>query len=186
MGQPKLILPLGNESVISHVIRALHDGGADRVIVVLPPQGSLGASQLAEEARRAGAEMAPLESATEDMRESISWGLAWLARGRPPDAVLLAPGDSPGISAALVARVIARGRSEGSSIIIPTHAGRGGHPVLIPWTLAREIPALPEGVGVNALMARNPGSVVKLEVDDAGAIADLDTPDDYRRWIAEP
>ena len=61
--------------------------------------------------------------------------------------------------------------------------GVGGHPVALPWDLAAEIRDLPEGTGVNALLAARADRVLMLDVDDPGTTADLDTPDDYRAWV---
>ena len=37
MGQPKLLLGMGGQTVIEHVITALREGGVDRVLVVIGP-----------------------------------------------------------------------------------------------------------------------------------------------------
>jgi molybdopterin converting factor small subunit len=117
-----------------------------------------------------------------DMRTSVELGLDRLALGPPPATFLLAPGDSPGISAHLVARVIAQARAEPHAIIIPQRQGRRGHPVAFPWPLAEEIRRLPAGVGINGLVAQHAARVTTIDVSDPTALDDLDTPDDYRRW----
>lgn len=185
MGRPKLILQVDGVSIISHVIAALRNGGAERLVVVSPPRDAPGALELIAEAERAGAEVATLAGPTDDMRATVQFGLEQLARGTTPEGVLLAPGDTAGISASVVAHVIAQFRENRSSIVVPTYRGRGGHPVLIPWSLAEQIPGLPAGAGVNALMKDRPESVLKLEVDDAGTVVDLDTPEDYRQWVRQ-
>jgi molybdenum cofactor cytidylyltransferase len=96
--------------------------------------------------------------------------------------ILLTPGDSPGITPALVRRVLERFRDDPHRIIIPTHGGRRGHPVALPWALAALVRQLPPGVGINALVAAHADRTATMEWEDAGAVADLDTPEDYRRW----
>ena len=54
MGRPKLILPIGGLSVIAHVTIALRTGGADPVLVIVPPASVAGAPALAAEAARGG------------------------------------------------------------------------------------------------------------------------------------
>ncbi len=183
MGRPKLILPLGGGTVIARLIRALREGGAETIVVVAPPADFDGADALADEATRAGAVVVVAGSATADMRASVELGLDWLGRGPAPACVLLAPGDSPGITAELVRRVIDRASAEPGSIIGPRFGGRGGHPVALPWDLAGEVRELPEGTGVNALLAARADRVRMLDVDEPGATADLDTPEDYRAWV---
>jgi molybdenum cofactor cytidylyltransferase len=182
MGRPKLLLPIGGTSVIARVIAALRDGGVETVVVVVPPAAIDGASALAETAGQEGACVVVADPPPPDMRASVERGLDRLGREPAPSTLLLAPGDSPGITADLVARVVARARSEPRAIIIPSSHGRRGHPIALPWPLAAEIRGLPENVGINALVARHAGKVIELDVDHPDALADLDTPDDYRRW----
>ena len=153
MGRPKLILPLGGVTVIARVVRALREGGAEPIVVVAPPAEFAGAEVLADEATRAGAVVVVADSATADMRASVELGLDRLAPGPAPSAVLLAPGDSPGITPELVRRIVARASAEPASIVVPRCRGRRGHPVALPWDLAAEVRDLPAGTGVNALLA---------------------------------
>ncbi len=183
MGRPKLILPIEGIPVIARVIAALRDGGAGRVVVVAPPISEPGASTLIESAEEQGAEVVVADAPTSDMRASVELGLAWIAEGPEPIAVLLTPGDIPGLSPADVARVIQASTQAPGRIVVPQHGGRRGHPVLIPWTLAKEIPSLPSGVGVNDLLREHAGSVFAFEMETPGILADLDTPDDYRAWL---
>ena len=151
--------------------------------MVAPPADFDGADVLADEATRAGAVVVAASSATADMRASVELGLDWLRRGPAPSTILLAPGDSPGITAELVRRVVDRASAEPASIVVPRFGGRRGHPVALPWDLASEVRDLPEGTGVNALLAARADRVLTLDVDEPGTTADLDTPEDYRAWV---
>jgi len=68
-------------------------------------------------------------------------------------------------------------------MIIPVSKGRRGHPVVLPWDLAAEIPRLPAGAGVNALLSEHASRLTELTVASPDVCADLDTPDDLRRWL---
>lgn len=187
MGRPKLILEIGGRTVIDRLVRSLCDGGADPVVVVGPPVDEAGADVLADQARSAGATVLRCPSMTPDMRATVEFGLGHLAGSEPlPSAILLVPGDSPGVTSGLVSQIIQTFRADPSRIIVPRSGGRRGHPVAIPWELARTIPRLPTGTGVNALLAEHAEHVRMLDLEDPGAIADLDTPEDYRRWAAGP
>ncbi len=184
MGRPKLILELGIESVIQRVVRALERSGASSVIVVAPPIEQPGAVVLADQARAEGAQVVHLPAPTEDMRATIQFGLDALDGRRPvPEGLLLAPGDSPGITAELVASVLRRFlQASQERIVVPMHDGKRGHPIALPWSLALAIPDLPAGVGVNALVESHRDRLITLPVSEPGAILDMDTPEDYRRW----
>ena len=181
MGRPKLILPLGGVPVIVKVVNALLEGGAATVVVVVAPGHEPGASRLAEEAARAGAEIVVAPEVPPDMRGSVELGRDWLGKDAPT-TVLLTPGDHPGISAALVARIVLGARNAPDSIVVPVSAGKRGHPVSLPWTIAEEVRRLPAGVGINTLVARHADQVIEIEVADPDVLSDLDTPEDYQRW----
>ena len=184
MNRPKLLLPIAGIPLIARVIAALREGGADRVVVVtanVPGSDVLKEISIAEQAEVVVAPEPP-----PDMRASIERGIASLEGGPEPSAVLIAPGDSPGLNALLVRRVIDRSAHHPGRILVPSHDGRRGHPLLLPWSLVQKIPRLPEGVGVNALLVQHAGAILELDTDDPGILADLDTPDDYRRWSSHP
>jgi molybdenum cofactor cytidylyltransferase len=183
MGRPKLILPIEGVALIARVVIALRTAGAAPVLVVPPPADAPGAAALIREASAAGAEVVAPEKQPPDMRASIELGLAALQRLEPnPVTVLLTPADSPGLTPALVGRVIERAASAPRSIVVPMAAGRRGHPLALPWEIALAVRKLPPGVGVNSLITLYADSVVEFEVDDPAAFDDLDTPDDYLRW----
>jgi molybdenum cofactor cytidylyltransferase len=187
MGRPKLILPLGGVTVITRVVSALCAAGVAPVVVVPPPADAPGAALLSRDAAEAGAVVVVPDRQPPDMRSSVEIALAELERLETAlTTVLLTPADSPGLTPKLVARVIAYARSSPRSIVVPTVAGRRGHPVALPWEIALGVRSLPAGVGVNALIGLYAGAVKEIEVDDTGAVADLDTPDDYLRWGGDP
>ena len=182
MGRPKLLLRLGGETVIARVVTALRAGGADRVLVVAPPADSAEGPALESESKRAGAEVLVPRARPATMRDSIELGLVALARGAPVERVLVAPGDSPGITADLVAQLLECAARSPESIVVPCCEGRRGHPLVLPWDLATLVPTLPAGSGVNALVRRFPNRLVEMAVPNPDLVADLDTPDDLHRW----
>ncbi len=117
------------------------------------------------------------------MRATVERGVNQLERRETRiDGLMLVPGDSPGLTPALVATVLARFQTDPSRIVMPRVQGKRGHPLVLPWTLARQIRHLPPDTGVNALLSLHEERFDLIDVDDPGALADLDTPDDYRRW----
>jgi molybdenum cofactor cytidylyltransferase len=181
MGRPKLSLPLGDDTVLGHVIRTLRDGGADRIVTVLGPHPS----ELERLARSAGAEICLLQDHTADMRETVVRGLDWLEEHLRPsttDAFLLMPGDMPGITSAAIRRLIAEhDRDALNRILVPQFRERSGHPTLIPWSHAAGIRAIPAGQGIDSYLRTQGANKLGVHVDDAGVLSDLDTPDDYER-----
>jgi molybdenum cofactor cytidylyltransferase len=184
MGRPKLALPLLGRPLLAHVVAALRDGGADSVLVVLGPH----VADLAEVARAAGAEALVLDEPTPDMRATIKRGLGWIEAHWTPgaeDAWLLAPGDHPTLDAGLVRRVIeARRESPESSIIVPTHEGKRGHPALIGWRHVAGLRAHRRDEGLNAYLRLHAGMTLEIAAGPS-AVEDVDTPEDYERLVRE-
>jgi len=186
MGAPKLLLPWGDATLIEHVVGVWRSSRVSRVLVVVHPDDA----RLAELAERAGALVVRPERAPVDMKASVGYALAYAARFGPEagDAWMLAPADMPLLSAATIDRLIeAYARSAatadgGSRIWVPCLAGRRGHPVLFPWTLAAEVARLGADEGLNTLLARH--RVETVEAGEEAIFEDIDTPEDYDRLRA--
>ena len=179
MGRPKLALPVDGRPMLQRVITALREGGADPVVVVTGPHDPA----LPAIAGAAGAEVCELTAPTPDMRATVEHGLRWLEERyhpRPDDAFLLTPGDIPFLDAATVHTLCdAWVRRPAASILVPTHAGRSGHPALIGWRHVEPIRWLPAGVGIDAYLHENAGEHQEVEAPSDTA-ADCDTVGDYQ------
>jgi molybdenum cofactor cytidylyltransferase len=184
MGRPKLLLPLGGKTIVARVLAALdHPAVAGRFVVIRRDDAEL---QAAVEAA-GGIPVVP-PSNPPDMRASIEHALAAIerqCRPRPSDGWLLVPADHPVLAAEVVAAVIDAWRQAASvgvqEVIIPTHAGRRGHPAVIPWPLAERVATIPPDQGLNWLLRQRDVSVRELPVDTPAVLTDLDTPADYAR-----
>jgi len=64
------------------------------------------------------------------------------------EAVLVALGDQPGITAGVVAELIASFHATGRAIVVPTYKGRRGHPLLFATHYRSEILTRYEGRGL--------------------------------------
>jgi molybdenum cofactor cytidylyltransferase len=182
MGQPKMLLPFGGQPLIGRVVRALLDGGAEPVVIVAPPADAPEGPAVAEAGRQAGAIVITPPRRPLEMRESVELALEWLARDDPPRAVLLTPGDSPGITPEIVRRVMSRWADSPQSLVVPTANGRHVHPIVLTWDVATLVSTLPRNLGINALVAKLSERVIELELPYPELVHDLNTPDDLTRW----
>src|SRR5438477_8281797 len=96
-------------------------------------------------------------------------------------AALVWPVDQPLISVETVRAIAAAEPAD--LICAPRHQGRGGHPVRIPRRLFAELLALPIEGGLHALMRSHAAETLRLPVEDAAVVTDIDTPDDYARVL---
>ena len=181
MGRPKLSLPLGDRTVLEHVVSALRAGGVDHVLVVVGPH----VPEMVGLAASAGAHVLQLTAPTPDMRSTIERGLDWIEerlRPGPDERWLLVPADHPTLDAGLIRSVLTA--AAGDLIVVPVHAGRRGHPTRFAWKHAAGVRSLPAGKGINSLVRDHSADVYELNVSNADLLADLDTPEDYARLVA--
>jgi molybdenum cofactor cytidylyltransferase len=137
--------------------------------------------EVADEVRRAGAETVVNPGHDADMLSSVRCGL----RALPPDcdAALVALGDQPTLRAGLVAAMIESLDSRAGGIVVPTHDGARGHPLLFAATWFDEILSRYGGIGLRGLLTAHPDAVVEVPVGDAQILDDMDDPEAYRRAV---
>jgi molybdenum cofactor cytidylyltransferase len=178
MGRPKLLLPFHGDTVVGSLVRVLREGGISEIVLVTAPD---------DEALRAWAEQDGVRTAVNPdpgrgMLSSILSGIAALGgaaglarRGEP---LVVCPADLPALRASTVAAVLqAAGKLP---LTVPCYRGRRGHPLVVSPGLIPEIETLDLEVGLRELLERHPDRLCTIEVDDPGAVRDVDTPDDYQ------
>jgi molybdenum cofactor cytidylyltransferase len=178
MGEPKAFLRVGQSTFLEHAVRVLMEGGCEPVIVVTGPLDDETARQIAEDAAMLDAGIAVNPHADSEQADSLRIALFAL----PPEAtaVVVAPVDVPGVSGPLVRSVIQAWRDTNAPVAVPARDGRHGHPVLFDRRVFGELlrSELPEGA--RSVVHAHARDLAQVPVD--ALPADVDTPDDYRRW----
>lgn len=178
MGRPKLLLPLGGQTVLQRLLAVLvHSAIVERFVVVRPND-----HPLIEAVHAAGATTVVPATEPPEMRVSIEHALRAIEERHHPDADdgwILIPADHPTLDAVITHQLITRWQRDRPAIFIPTHAGRRGHPTFFRWDLVDKVFELPSDAGLNRLVKERARDVVEVEVDDASILIDLDTPVDY-------
>jgi molybdenum cofactor cytidylyltransferase len=164
-------LPDGRALIAMTVDHALASR-ADEVIVVTGHQADLVQAALAGRtlrfvhAARFGAGMA----------ESLKAGVAALTGD--VSAVLICLGDMPLVDATALDRLIAAyDPDEGRAIVVPTHRGRRGNPVLWDRRFFAAIAGLDGDAGARQILAQNLELVAEVAMDDDAVLRDFDTKD---------
>jgi molybdenum cofactor cytidylyltransferase len=184
MGQPKLLLLVAGQPLILHTLAAWKQSRVDRIVVVVRPDDAA----LADVVHSAEVDTVIPPAAPPDMKASLGYGLAHIAANYRPnadDCWLVAPADMPGIAPQIINRLLDQAAANPRQVTIPTLEGRRGHPVLLPWSLAGEVPQLPPQEGLNWLIDRCLPQLVAcddLVTDGNQSFADIDTPDDLRAY----
>jgi molybdenum cofactor cytidylyltransferase len=117
------------------------------------------------------------EAADSEMAVSIAQGVTQLPA--KAEAVLIALGDQPAITADVMRRVLATRAETGARLIVPEYEGRGGHPVLVDLAYRDELLHLDETRGLRALFERHRAEVRRAPVASPYVTRDMDTWADY-------
>jgi CTP:molybdopterin cytidylyltransferase MocA len=169
LGQPKALLDLGGQPLVSRGIALLKAGGAGPVIVVT------GAAAV----NLTGVITVHNPHWASGMGSSLAAGLATV-----PDtclAAVVALVDQPLVGAAAVRRLIDAYRG-GASVAVAAYGGRPRNPVLLARQHWAEVTALAAGdAGARAFLRARPDLVTLVECGDTGSPDDIDTSEDLAR-----
>ena len=180
MGRFKPLLPFGGRPMVARVVESLVEAACVGPIQVVTGhrsgevEGAVG--------RRSVRFVYNSEYAVGEMLSSVQAGV----RALPSDAAafVLALGDQPAVRPATVRMLVeARARSK-APVVVPTYAGRTGHPVVIASACVPDILTL-DGPGqtLKSLMHRRADETVEVATDDPAVLADVDTPEDYQEAL---
>ena len=177
MESPKMLLPFRGLTIIEIVIKNVLSSMADRVVVVLGAES---------EKIRNKVSMYPVTDVYNSdyrngMLSSVICGINSLQNDN--DAVLVLPGDMPGIKPEIIDDIIKSYRKLGKGIVMPVMKGRRGHPVLIDCKLSGEILKLDANEGLRQLAREFPDEVYEVEVNDSSILKDIDTREEYLKEI---
>jgi molybdenum cofactor cytidylyltransferase len=175
MGVLKPLLPVGNESALR---RAVGLGRHEKVHCISVVTGfrceDVEAELLAAHAKNIRHVFNSRYD--EGMFSSVRAGIHSLPADL--DAFLLLPVDHCAVHQETLEKVIdAFILQNGEAVVYPTHGGKRGHPPLIPYRFVSALKSYDGADGMRGYLSRFPAADV--EVDDAGSVMDMDTPEDY-------
>ncbi len=170
MGSNKLLATVGGKPLLRHAVEAAAASHADPVIVVT------GNAAEKIQAALGGLPVSFAKNAdfAKGLSTSLKCGLSALPRDS--DGALILLGDMPGVTAALIDKLIAAfDPGEGRAICVATRHGKRGNPVLWARRFFPEMEALEGDVGAKHLMAQYGELVCEVEAADDGPLTDIDT-----------
>jgi molybdenum cofactor cytidylyltransferase len=178
MGAKKQLLPWGATTVIGHIVdQLLLSGAVENVYVVVGRD----AKRLVEDLARRPVHVVINPAEQAEMLSSVRCAL----RALPPEcqAVVLAPGDQPAITAELVDQLVRAFRAAGKGILVPRHGGKRGHPIVFSASYRNEIMGHFDDAGLRGLLHAHADDVFELDVPTSDVLQDIDYPEDYVREI---
>jgi CTP:molybdopterin cytidylyltransferase MocA len=174
MGKPKALLNAEGGTFLSRILTSLKQGGARPLLVVVREKEG----PVATEAEAFGGTVVVNPDPAPGPISSLQAGIRALSP--EPDAVFFAPVDHPLFAAETVRALYRAFQETGAPLVIPAFEGWRGHPVLFGRCLFPELleDDLPEGA--RTVVRRYLDERVQVPVRDAGILADIDTPEEYR------
>jgi molybdenum cofactor cytidylyltransferase len=176
MGQPKMLLPWGNSTVIGHVIVAFLNAGVRDVLVVTG-----GARARVEQAivTYPVRKIHNYEFAAGEMLSSLQCGLRALPD--ETEAVLVGLGDQPQVQENSVRLICEVYRQTGAGLVVPSFQRRRGHPWLVARNLWSELLELEPPESPRDFLNEHAAQIYYVDIDTPSILADLDTPEDYEK-----
>lgn len=171
-GRPKALVELDGRLLVERAVGTLREAGCAEVVVVLGAE----AAQVRGRADLGGVRVVVNEQWDGGMSTSLRAGLA-ACEGVPAAIVVLV--DQPGVTPAVVRRVIEKWSAGDRPVVVATYGGAARNPVLFGVGVRSDVMASLHGdVGARSWLREHADLVAAVEVGDVGDCHDIDTPDD--------
>ncbi|MCR6544549.1 molybdenum cofactor cytidylyltransferase [Dehalobacterium formicoaceticum] len=174
----KMLLPLGEMTIIENTLQGFLQSEVDGVAVVLGHDKE----KIARVLTPYPVQFIENPRFSQGMSTSVQAGIEQLQGDQDLDGVMITPGDMPFIQAKTVDGIIKIFREFAYPIIIPLYQGRRGHPVFFAKELMPQLLAVSGDMGARGVIRSNPEKCFFLEVDDPGILIDMDAPEEYDKW----
>jgi len=179
MGEFKQLLPFGDKTFVEQCVDTLLEAQIPEVVVVT--------GHRAADVRRVLGDRKIKYTHNPDyhlgMTTSIKCGVQ--AVNIAARAFLISLVDQPQITSKIISRIIEEYERMAPKIVVPTNAGRKGHPILIDATLRDQILSLDPTESLRQLVHLHSEGIAKVEIGSKSVLEDCDFPEDYRRVIGE-
>jgi molybdenum cofactor cytidylyltransferase len=177
LGRPKQLLPYQGTTLLGWVVAQAEACAAlDEVLVVLGHEGETVLASLTLGRARAVFNAEHQEGCAASYRAGLA------AADLRAAGVLILPGDQPGITADVIARVAADWRASGAELLAADYAGTLGHPLLFGRALFPDLAALHGDKAAWKLVDRA-GATLRRVPMGRPLPADVDTPEDVVRLV---
>jgi molybdenum cofactor cytidylyltransferase len=184
MGKPKATLPFptddatpGKITFLEHLLAIARHPKVGELRVVLGAH----AEKVRERIKLAPSEVIINEEWQRGQLSSIQAGIRALPK--VVDGALLLLVDHPLITHDLVSQLIDAFYGHKAPIVIPTHLGQRGHPVIFPSRLFEELLAAPQDVGARAVVWAHQAEVVEVSTGEAGVVLNLNDPEAFQQAL---
>lgn len=175
MGSIKQLLRMGDRSLLETVIENLRKSQVDEIVLVL----GFSAETIRQQVSLDGVQVVINEGYREGMGTSLGVGLSNVDPLAQAALVVLA--DQPFVQPGTIDLLIRRYHERKPQIAIPVYQGFRGNPVLLDRSVFPEVMGLTADIGCRAIFGSHSENILKVPVDDAGILLDVDTKKDFEK-----
>jgi molybdenum cofactor cytidylyltransferase len=188
MGRAKALLPIDSsgETFLSRIIHVIREGGIEAIVVVIGGDAAAVRASLPRDDAKLSAVENPRYH--EGQLSSLLVGLAAVEqRHDSVEAVMVTLVDLPLISPATVRAVRDTFVANPTAALVrPRRGTRYGHPVIFNRSIFGELRRADPSTGAKPVVHAHAAEEANVDVEDAGAFIDIDTPEDYERFVRRP
>jgi molybdenum cofactor cytidylyltransferase len=188
MGQPKALLPFpmseatpGKLTFLDHLISIARHPRIGTLRIVLGAH----AERIEQRLKLAPESVVLNPDWAEGQLSSIQAALRNLTKAETEGAMFFLV-DHPLVSTRIVGSLIDAFYATRAPIVLPTHKGRRGHPVIFSRSLFAELLAAPADVGARAVVWAHADEVKEVPTDEEGIILNLNDPASLRNALGKP
>jgi molybdenum cofactor cytidylyltransferase len=177
IGEVKQLLGFRQTTLLGEVIKNASRSLLDEVILVL----GHGADEIRKALRFEGVRVVINEEHVQGQSTSLRAGLSDVSEDT--DAVMFILGDQPLVGSEVMNALIGGYCRTRAPIVLPTHRGKRGNPVVIDRMLFPRVESLTGDVGARVLFREYAEEIVEIDVEDDSIHFDLDTWEDYQKLL---
>ncbi len=175
MGEPKVLLPCGEKTMIETVIETTLDSRVDKTLVVLGSHWR----KIGRIVKAYDVQITVNLRFREGMLSSVQRGISALPRSSRAAVIVLA--DQPALSARVIDSLIGAYFRRKKGLVVPVYRKKRGHPLLIDLKYRQEIGKLDPRIGLRQLLQRHPDDLLEVKVSSPAVLSDIDTIQDYKK-----
>jgi molybdenum cofactor cytidylyltransferase len=177
MGQPKLLLPFGEKTIIEIVVEKVVSSKVNNTLVVLGSERE----KVEKKIKNFPIKVAFNPDYHSGMLSSVQCGIKTL----PEDtqAVVVVLGDQPSVSKDVIDKIVDAYLETGKGIVLPVYEKERGHPVIIDMKYKNEVENLSPDIGLRGTVYSHPEDILEVDVDTPNILQDIDDEADYKREL---
>ncbi len=177
MGQPKLLLPFGEKTIIETVVEKVVSSKVNNTLVVLGSERE----KVEKKVKNFPVKVVFNPDYPSGMLSSVLCGFKTLPE--ETQAVVVVLGDQPSVSTEVIDKIVDAYQKTGKGIVLPVYEKERGHPVVLDMKYKNEVERLSPDIGLRGTVYSHPEDILEVDVNAPEILQDIDDEADYKREL---